>query len=157
MRIGILVETSGKRWATSRSTARDEGKFEPADFAFVRASPIYDWRVAIERQQADGAAEPARQWSVRELLAAGTGEEQAWLFVSAMLNLQMQEDDDPRIRRLLGDAQARIAAIADARPVVAGQWVGMVALDDLVCGIATGLGEQITRPPRLNTTISRRS
>ena len=60
-----------------------------------------------------------------------------------MLNLQMQEDEDPRVTRLLGDAQARITAIAQAHDKLwRGEMVGMVAIDELVGGIVEGLRDQ---------------
>jgi two-component sensor histidine kinase len=63
--------------------------------------------------------------------------------VSAMLTLQMQADDDPRVNRLLGDAQARITAIAQTHDQLwRGARVGIVALDDLACGLANALAEQ---------------
>ncbi|GAH57073.1 unnamed protein product, partial [marine sediment metagenome] len=59
------------------------------------------------------------------------------------LNLQKQEDDDPRVLRMLNDAQARITAIAQTHDQLwRGDRVGIVSLDDLACGIAVQLAQQ---------------
>ena len=60
-----------------------------------------------------------------------------------MLNLQKQDDDDPRVLRMLNDAQARITAIAQTHDQLwRGDRVGIVSLDDLACGIAVQLAQQ---------------
>jgi len=140
--INVLVETSGKRFGVLEVDSPDEGKFEPADFAFMQgfANLI---GVAIERQQAEQRLSEAMEHQELLTREASHRVKNSLALVSAMLNLQMQEDDDPRIRRLLGDAQARITAIAQTHDQLwRGDQVGIVALNDLVCGIATGLGEQ---------------
>lgn len=140
--INVLVEASGERFGVLEVDSPDEGKFEPADLSFMQgfANLI---GVAIERQQAEQRLSDAM--AHQELLTreASHRVKNSLALVSAMLNLQMQEDDDPRITRMLGDAQARITAIAQVHDQLwRGDTVGIVALDDLVCGIATGLAEQ---------------
>lgn len=140
--INVLVEASGERFGVLEVDSPDEGKFEPADLAFMQgfANLI---GVAIERQHAEQRLSDAI--AHQELLTreASHRVKNSLALVSAMLNLQMQEDDDPRITRLLGDAQARITAIAQTHDQLwRGDKVGIVALDDLICGIATGLAEQ---------------
>ncbi len=140
--INVLVETSGKRFGVLEVDSPDEGKFEPADLAFMQgfANLI---GVAIERQQAEQRLSDAMEHQELLTREASHRVKNSLALVSAMLNLQMQEDDDPRITRLLGDAQARITAIAQTHDQLwRGEQVGIVALDDLVCGIATGLAEQ---------------
>ena len=140
--INVLVETSGKRFGVLEVDSPDEGKFEPADLAFMQgfANLI---GVAIERQQAETRLNHAIEHQELLTREASHRVKNSLSLVSAMLNLQMQEDDDPRIVRLLGDAQARITAIAQAHDKLwRGDQVGMVALDELVCGIVSGLGEQ---------------
>lgn len=140
--INVLVEVSGKRFGVLEVDSPDEGKFEPADLSFMQgfANLI---GVAIERQQAEQRLSDAIQHQELLTREASHRVKNSLALVSAMLNLQMQEDDDPRITRLLGDAQARITAIAQTHDQLwRGEQVGIVALNDLVCGIATGLAEQ---------------
>ncbi|HXH16209.1 MAG TPA: histidine kinase dimerization/phosphoacceptor domain -containing protein [Sphingomonas sp.] len=140
--INVLVEASGKRFGVLEVDSPDEGKFEPADLSFMQgfANLI---GVAIERQQAEQRLSDAIQHQELLTREASHRVKNSLSLVSAMLNLQMQEDDDPRITRLLGDAQARITAIAQTHDQLwRGEQVGIVALNDLVCGIATGLAEQ---------------
>ena len=140
--INVLVEISGKRFGVLEVDSSDEGKFEPADLSFMQgfANLI---GVAIERQQAEQRLSDAMEHQEQLTREASHRVKNSLALVSAMLNLQMQEDDDPRITRLLGDAQARITAIAQTHDQLwRGEQVGIVALNDLVCGIATGLAEQ---------------
>ena len=140
--INVLVEASGERYGVIEVDSPDEGRFEEADLAFMQgfANLI---GVAIERQAAE--ARLAEAIEHQELLTreASHRVKNSLAMVSAMLNLQMLEDDDPRIVRMLGDAQARITAIAQAHDRLwRGESVGILALDDLICSIVTGLAEQ---------------
>jgi two-component sensor histidine kinase len=140
--INVLVEASGQRFGVLEVDSPDEGKFEQADLAFMQgfANLI---GVAIERQEAERRL--AEAMAHQELLTreASHRVKNSLALVSAMLNLQMQEDDDPRVTRLLGDAQARITAIAQTHDQLwRGSRVGIVSLDDLACGIAGQLAEQ---------------
>ncbi|VVT07321.1 Histidine kinase [Sphingomonas sp. EC-HK361] len=140
--INVLVEAGGEKYGVLEVDSGDEGKFEADDLAFMRgfANLI---GVAIERQQAETRLNQAIEHQELLTREASHRVKNSLSLVSAMLNLQMQEDDDPRIVRLLGDAQARITAIAQAHDKLwRGDQVGMVALDELVCGIVSGLGEQ---------------
>lgn len=139
--INVLVRASDKNYGVLEVDSPDEGQFEAADLAFMQgfANLI---GVAIERQAAEQRLADAM--THQELLTreASHRVKNSLAMVSAMLNLQMQEDEDPRITRLLGDAQARITAIAQAHDRLwRGDKVGIVALDELICGIAAELGE----------------
>ena len=143
--INVLVETSGKRFGVLEVDSPDEGKFEPADFAFMQgfANLI---GVAIERQQAEQRLSEAMEHQELLTREASHRVKNSLALVSAMLNLQMQEDDDPRIRRLLGDAQARITAIAQTHDQLwRGDKVGLVNLNDLACGLTETLAENASR------------
>ncbi len=140
--INVLVEASGERFGVLEVDSADEGSFEPADLAFMQgfANLI---GVAIERQQAEQRLSDAIQHQELLTREASHRVKNSLALVSAMLNLQMQEDDDPRITRLLGDAQARITAIARTHDQLwRGAQVGIVSLDELIGGIAGGLAEQ---------------
>ncbi len=141
--INVLVEAGGKKYGVLEVDSPDEGEFEPADLAFMRgfANLI---GVAIERQLAEQRLNETV--AHQELLTreASHRVKNSLTMVSAMLNLQMQNDDDERIVRLLSDAQARISAIAKAHDQLwRGDVVGIVALDELVCGIVEGLEGQV--------------
>ncbi|WP_315763325.1 sensor histidine kinase [Sphingomonas sp. Y38-1Y] len=140
--INVLVEADGKRFGVLEVDSPEEGIFDADDLAFMQgfANLI---GVAIERQQAE--ARLAASVEHQELLVreASHRVKNSLALVSAMLTLQMQADDDPRVTRLLGDAQARITAIAQTHDQLwRGARVGIVALDDLACGLANALAEQ---------------
>ncbi|HTG39682.1 sensor histidine kinase [Sphingomonas sp.] len=143
--INVLVEAEGERYGVLEVDSEDDGQFDADDLAFMQgfANLI---GVAIERQQAEAklaAAVEHQELLVRE---ASHRVKNSLALVSAMLVLQMQSDDDPRVVRLLGDAQARITAIAQTHDQLwRGARVGIVALDDLACGLATALAEQAPR------------
>ena len=92
--INVVVEASGEKYGVLEVDSPDEGKFEPADLAFMQgfANII---GVAIERQEAE--ARLAAAIDHQELLTreASHRVKNSLAMVSAMLNLQMQEDDDP--------------------------------------------------------------
>lgn len=143
--INVLVEAEGERYGVLEVDSEDDGQFDADDLAFMQgfANLI---GVAIERQQAE--ARLAASVEHQELLVreASHRVKNSLALVSAMLTLQMQSDDDPRVARLLGDAQARITAIAQTHDQLwRGARVGIVALDDLACGLASALGEQAPR------------
>lgn len=145
--INVLVEASGTRYGVLEIDSPNEGRFEEDDLAFMQgfANLI---GVAIERQQAEARLNQAM--AHQELLTreASHRVKNSLSLVSAMLNLQMQEDDDPRIVRLLGDAQARITAIAQAHDQLwRGEEVGLVALNDLICSLTANLAEQAAGYP----------
>jgi len=140
--INVLVEASGQRYGVLEVDSPDEGQFETADLAFMQgfANLI---GVAIERQQAEGRLAAAIEHQELLTREASHRVKNSLAMVSAMLNLQMQEDPDPRITRMLGDAQARIGAIAQAHDRLwRGDQVGIVALEELIEGIVTGLVDQ---------------
>ena len=140
--INVVVEASGEKYGVLEVDSPDEGKFDPADLAFMQgfANLI---GVAIERQLAEAHLSAAVEHQELLTREASHRVKNSLALVSAMLDLQMREDDDPRIVRLLGDAQARITAIAQAHDRLwRGERVGMVALDELVGGIVEGLAEQ---------------
>ncbi|GAA3720865.1 histidine kinase dimerization/phosphoacceptor domain -containing protein [Sphingomonas cynarae] len=140
--INVLVHAGGHHYGVLEVDSPDEGRFEAADLAFMQgfANLI---GVAIERQAAEHRLNDALQHQELLTREASHRVKNSLALVSAMLNLQMQEDEDPRITRMLGDAQARIAAIAQAHDQLwRGEKVGVVCLDDLVGGIVTQLGEQ---------------
>ncbi|KQU56057.1 histidine kinase [Sphingomonas sp. Leaf339] len=140
--INVLVHAGGDRFGVLEVDSPDEGKFEAADLAFMQgfANLI---GVAIERQQTEARLNDALVHQELLTREASHRVKNSLALVSAMLNLQMQEDDDPRISRLLGDAQARITAIAQAHDQLwRGDKVGIVQLDDLVGGIVAQLREQ---------------
>lgn len=145
--INVLVEASNERYGVLEVDSRDEGNFEEADLAFMQgfANII---GVAIERQAAE--ARLAAAIDHQELLTreASHRVKNSLSMVSAMLNLQLHEDDDPRIVRLLSDAQARISAIAIAHDRLwRGERVGIVDIAELLCGIVEGLADQAERSP----------
>lgn len=145
--INVLVEASGKRFGVLEVDSSDEGRFEAADLAFMQgfANLI---GVAIERQFAESRLSEAMAHQQLLTREASHRVKNSLALVSAMLNLQMQEDDDPRVARMLGDAQARIAAIAQTHDQLwRGDKVGVVSLDDLACGIARQLTEQSPSHP----------
>lgn len=140
--INVLVEAGGEKFGVLEVDSPDEGEFESADLAFMQgfANLI---GVAIERQRAETRLNQAIEHQELLTREASHRVKNSLSMVSAMLNLQMQDDDDPRIARLLGDAQARISAIAQAHDKLwRGERVGMVVLDELVCGIVDQLREQ---------------
>ncbi|MDQ1156447.1 two-component sensor histidine kinase [Sphingomonas sp. SORGH_AS 950] len=140
--INVLVEASGQRYGVLEVDSPDEGRFEEADLAFMQgfANLI---GVAIERQEAERRLAEAVEHQQLLTREASHRVKNSLALVSAMLNLQKQEDDDPRVLRMLNDAQARIAAIAQTHDQLwRGERVGMVSLDDLACGIAHQLAEQ---------------
>jgi two-component sensor histidine kinase len=140
--INVVVEAAGERFGVLEVDSPDEGKFESTDLAFMQgfANLI---GVAIERQQAEARLAAAMEHQELLTREASHRVKNSLSMVSAMLNLQMQEDEDPRIVRLLGDAQARITAIAQAHDQLwRGDKVGIVALDELIGGIVAGLADQ---------------
>lgn len=140
--INVLVEAGGDRYGVLEVDSADEGEFEPADLAFMRgfANLI---GVAIERQLAEQKLNEAIVHQELLTREASHRVKNSLTMVSAMLNLQMQDDDDERIVRRLSDAQARISAIAKAHDQLwRGDVVGIVALDELVRGIVNGLEGQ---------------
>lgn len=140
--INVLVEAEGKRYGVLEVDSAHDGRFDEDDLAFMQgfANLI---GVAIERQQAEArlaAAVEHQEMLVRE---ASHRLKNSLSLVSAMLTLQMQEDEDPRVTRLLGDAQARISAIAQTHDQLwRGARIGLVMLDDLACGLVHALAEQ---------------
>jgi two-component sensor histidine kinase len=140
--INVLVEADGKRYGVLEVDSPSEGKFDEDDLAFMQgfANLI---GVAIERQHAEAKLAEAVEHQKLLTREASHRVKNSLALVSAMLNLQMTEDDDPRVQRLLGDAQARITAIAQAHDQLwRGERVGLVMLDELVCGLAESLNEQ---------------
>ncbi len=140
--INVLVETDGHRYGVIEVDSVHDGKFDEDDLAFMQgfANLI---GVAIERQHAEGKLNAALEHQELLVREASHRVKNSLALVSAMLNLQMQEDDDPRIIRLLGDAQARITAIAQTHDQLwRGDRIGIVVLDDLASGLVTGLQEQ---------------
>lgn len=140
--INVLVEASGQRYGVLEVDSPDEGRFEEADLAFMQgfANLI---GVAIERQEAERRLAEAVEHQQLLTREASHRVKNSLALVSAMLNLQKQEDDDPRVLRMLNDAQARITAIAQTHDQLwRGDRVGIVSLDHLACGIAEQLAEQ---------------
>ncbi|MCT8000381.1 GAF domain-containing protein [Sphingomonas sanguinis] len=140
--INVLVEASGQRYGVLEVDSPDEGRFEEADLAFMQgfANLI---GVAIERQEAERRLAEAVEHQQLLTREASHRVKNSLALVSAMLNLQKQEDDDPRVLRMLNDAQARITAIAQTHDQLwRGERVGIVSLDDLACGIAEQLAQQ---------------
>ncbi len=152
--INVLVEAGGTKFGVLEVDSPDEGEFEAADLSFMRgfANLI---GVAIERQLAEAKLKEAIAHQKLLIREASHRVKNSLSMVSAMLNLQMQGDDDPRVVRLLGDAQARITTIAKAHDQLwRGNTVGIVALDELIGGIVEGLqtsigGDVECRVPRL--------
>ncbi|MCU6452676.1 GAF domain-containing protein [Sphingomonas sp. A2-49] len=140
--INVLVEAGGRRFGVLEVDSPDEGKFEASDLAFMQgfANLI---GVAIERQEAERRLNDALQHQELLTREASHRVKNSLAMVSGLLNLQMQADPDERITRLLGDAQARITAIALAHDRLwRGDQVGIVALDDLIGGIVEQMREQ---------------
>ncbi|URW76652.1 GAF domain-containing protein [Sphingomonas donggukensis] len=140
--INVLVEADGAKYGVLEVDSPDEGEFEADDLAFMRgfANLI---GVAIERQHAEGRLAAAIEHQELLTREASHRVKNSLAMVSAMLHLQANDEDDPRVERLLGDAQARITAIAQAHDKLwRGERVGEVALNDLICGIVSGLAEQ---------------
>lgn len=140
--INVLVEANGKRFGVLEVDSRSDGRFEEDDLAFMQgfANLI---GVAIERLEAEANLRAAIEHQELLTREASHRVKNSLAMVSAMLNLQMREDDDPRVQRMLGDAQARIVAIGQAHDQLwQGERVGVVALDRLLCGIADQLREQ---------------
>lgn len=140
--INVLVEAGGRRFGVLEVDSPDEGKFEASDLAFMQgfANLI---GVAIERQEAERRLNHALEHQELLTREASHRVKNSLAMVSGLLNLQMQADPDERITRLLGDAQARITAIAQAHDRLwRGDQVGIVALDDLIGGIVEHLREQ---------------
>lgn len=140
--INVLVEADGKRYGVLEVDSEGEGTFDADDLAFMQgfANLI---GVAIERQQAEARLNASIEHQELLVREASHRVKNSLALVSAMLTLQMQADDDPRVNRLLGDAQARITAIAQTHDQLwRGARVGIVALDDLACGLANALAEQ---------------
>ena len=140
--INVLVEANGKRFGVLEVDSRSDGRFEEDDLAFMQgfANLI---GVAIERLEAEANLRAAIEHQELLTREASHRVKNSLAMVSAMLNLQMREDDDPRVQRMLGDAQARIVAIGQAHDQLwQGERVGVVALDRLLCGIVDQLREQ---------------
>ncbi|TKD50165.1 sensor histidine kinase [Sphingomonas baiyangensis] len=143
--INVLVEANGKRYGVLEVDSPNEGKFDEDDLAFMQgfASLI---GVALERQQAEARLAAAVEHQELLTREASHRVKNSLMLVSAMLDLQMRDDDDPSVARLLGDAQARITAIAQAHDRLwRGERLGMVMLDDLLCGLVDALAEQAPR------------
>lgn len=142
--INVLVEADGRRYGVLEVDSTSDGKFDEDDLSFMQgfANLI---GVAIERQRAEAKLGEAIEHQKLLTREASHRVKNSLSLVSAMLNLQLTEDDDPRIQRLLGDAQARITAIAQAHDQLwRGEQVGLVMLDDLICALAQALDEQAT-------------
>lgn len=140
--INVLVEAEGERYGVLEVDSESDGQFDADDLAFMQgfANLI---GVAIERQQAEARLAAAVEHQDLLVREASHRVKNSLALVSAMLTLQMQSDDDPRVARLLGDAQARITAIAQTHDQLwRGARVGIVALDDLACGLANALADQ---------------
>lgn len=140
--INVLVEAEGERYGVLEVDSESDGQFDADDLAFMQgfANLI---GVAIERQQAEARLAAAVEHQDLLVREASHRVKNSLALVSAMLTLQMQSDDDPRVARLLGDAQARITAIAQTHDQLwRGARVGVVALDDLACGLANALADQ---------------
>lgn len=140
--INVLVEANGNRFGVLEVDSRSDGRFEEDDLAFMQgfANLI---GVAIERLEAEDSLRAAIEHQELLTREASHRVKNSLAMVSAMLNLQMREDDDPRVQRMLGDAQARIVAIGQAHDQLwQGDRVGVVALDRLLCGIVDQLKEQ---------------
>ncbi|WP_235515754.1 sensor histidine kinase [Sphingomonas sp. Leaf10] len=140
--INVLVEANGKRFGVLEVDSRSDGRFEEDDLAFMQgfANLI---GVAIERLEAEDNLRAAIEHQELLTREASHRVKNSLAMVSAMLNLQMREDDDPRVQRMLGDAQARIVAIGQAHDQLwQSERVGVVALDRLLCGIVDQLREQ---------------
>jgi len=140
--INVLVEANGKRFGVLEVDSRSDGRFEEDDLAFMQgfANLI---GVALERLEAEDNLRAAIEHQELLTREASHRVKNSLAMVSAMLNLQMREDDDPRVQRMLGDAQARIVAIGQAHDQLwQGERVGVVALDRLLCGIVDQLREQ---------------
>lgn len=143
--INVLVEAEGERYGVLEVDSASDGMFDADDLAFMQgfANLI---GVAIERQQAEARLAAAVEHQDLLVREASHRVKNSLALVSAMLTLQMQSDDDPRVARLLGDAQARITAIAQTHDQLwRGARVGVVALDDLACGLAHALADQAPR------------
>lgn len=139
--INVLVDAEGKRYGVLEVDSPNDGKFDEDDLAFMQgfANLI---GVAIERQQAEARLSAAIEYQEMLTREASHRLKNSLAMVSSMLELQMREDDDPRIQRLLGDAQARITAIAQTHDRLwRGERVGLVDLADLACGLSETLGE----------------
>lgn len=139
--INVLVDADGKRYGVLEVDSPSDGKFDEDDLAFMQgfANLI---GVAIERQQAEAKLSAAIEYQEMLTREASHRVKNSLAMVSSMLELQMREDDDPRIQRLLGDAQARITAIAQTHDRLwRGDKVGLVDLSDLACGLAETLAE----------------
>lgn len=139
--INVLVDADGKRYGVLEVDSPNDGKFDEDDLAFMQgfANLI---GVAIERQHAEAKLSAAIEYQEMLTREASHRVKNSLAMVSSMLELQMHEDDDPRIQRLLGDAQARITAIAQTHDQLwRGEQVGLVNLSDLACGLAATLAE----------------
>lgn len=139
--INVLVDADGKRYGVLEVDSPNDGKFDADDLAFMQgfANLI---GVAIERQQAEAKLSAAIEYQEMLTREASHRVKNSLAMVSSMLELQMREDEDPRIQRLLGDAQARITAIAQTHDRLwRGEQVGLVDLNDLTCGLAATLAE----------------
>lgn len=139
--INVLVDADGKRYGVLEVDSPNDGKFDEDDLAFMQgfANLI---GVAIERQHAEAKLSAAIEYQEMLTREASHRVKNSLAMVSSMLELQMREDDDPRIQRLLGDAQARITAIAQTHDRLwRGEQVGLVDLNDLACGLAATLAE----------------
>lgn len=140
--INVLIEVEGERFGVLEVDSRDEGRFEDADLSFMRgfANLI---GVAIERQRAELRLKEAM--AHQELLTreASHRVKNSLTLVTAMLSLQMQEQSDPAVLRVLSDAQARITTIAQAHDKLwRGDQVGLVALGELLGDLCARLEQQ---------------
>ena len=143
--INVLVEADGKRYGVIEVDSVKEGKFDEDDLAFMQgfANLI---GVAIERQETEAKLSAAIEYQELLTREASHRVKNSLAMVSSMLELQMREDDHWRIRRMLGDAQARITAIAQTHDQLwRGDKVGLVNLNDLACGLTETLAENASR------------
>lgn len=139
--INVLVDADGQRYGVLEVDSPNDGKFDEDDLAFMQgfANLI---GVAIERQHAEAKLSAAIEYQEMLTREASHRVKNSLAMVSSMLELQMREDDDPRIQRLLGDAQARITAIAHTHDRLwRGDKVGLVDLNDLACGLCDTMAE----------------
>lgn len=139
--INVLVEADGERYGVLEVDSPNDGKFDEDDLSFMRgfANLI---GVALERHHAEARLAAAIEYQEMLTREASHRLKNSLAMVASMLELQMREDDEPRVQRMLRDAQARVTAISQTHDLLwRGAQVGLVDLSELACGLAKSIGE----------------
>lgn len=140
--VNVIIEGEKRRYGVLEVDDCEPGEFDAADLAFMIgfASMI---GVALDRSHVEKRLKDAV--SHQELLTkeASHRVKNSLAMVVALLSLQMKQTSNLEAKRLLGDAQSRIATITEAHDQLwKSDQPGVVDLGSLLGRLASVLGEQ---------------